>query len=488
MVKDSLLLTLNRLAKSLTQVFITVLLARILTIEEMGIYQQVFLIAIMIGSFLPFEMQTTFSYFFNKTDDMKMKSSVISNTFLVLLGIGTVSFLSLLLIFNNNIFFQENHLKDYSIWMSVWCFATITGNYLENLFISTKRAKIFSLSTLVYYFCFAIVIWLIIVQTKNLLLTVKVIGMLEIIRVVGLHVVFYSKQKISFKADLPLLKKQLKYTVAVGAVTTVEVLTNITDKIIVSIYFTVKEFGVFSVVAKEIPFVSIITVAVITAMLPRLGELYSVQKDPQKALHLWTSTSKTLTVIIFPLFWILLFYHKAFIELFYSKAYLSGATIFVIYLLKFPLRFTVFYTLLLIAGKQKLLLINSLITVVLNMLVCLLFVNLFGYLGVAAATVAVAYFGVYLQQRAVSKVFNIKQTQLLPYKKILVTFFLSGIATGVMYLAVSFINVHSIVQLFVGGLLSMLTCVILSITRNEITLDFIPKNKLLLKVLRNRNV
>ncbi|MCA1032233.1 oligosaccharide flippase family protein [Bacillus timonensis] len=488
MLKDSFLLTANRLAKSVSQVLVTILFARILTVEEMGIYQQIFLISIMIGSFIPFEMQTTFSYFYNKTDNQQEKSNVVSNTFLVLSGLGTLAFIILLIVFQTELFFEDSHLKSYSLWMGLWCFATITSSYLENLFISTKNAKIFSLVTLAYYFCFLLAITLVIFTYNNLLVTMKVIGILEVFRVALLHIVFHLKQKISFTFNFPLFKKQLNYTLAVGAVTAIEVLTHSTDKMIVSLFFTVKEFAVFSIAAKEVPFMSIVTVAVITAMLPRLGEMYNVQKDPQSALKLWTKTSRTLAVIIFPLFWILLFYHKAFIELLYSKVYLSGALIFIIYLLKFPLRFTVFYTLLLISGRQKLLLINSVITVVLNIVLSFVFLYAFGLIGIAAATVTSAYIGVYLQQRDVCKVFGIKQTELLPYKKILSTFILSGLTTGTVFLTVSIINVHQIVQFLVGSVLAMMACIFVATVRKEIASDFLPKNKLLVRVVRNRNV
>ena len=78
MIKESMLLSINRFAKSIVQVFLTILIARLLTLTEMGLYQQIFLIAVMVGAFIPFEMHTTFSYFFNKTDNEREKSLVIT--------------------------------------------------------------------------------------------------------------------------------------------------------------------------------------------------------------------------------------------------------------------------------------------------------------------------------------------------------------------------------------------------------------------------
>ncbi len=188
--------------------------------------------------------------------------------------------------------------------------------------------------------------------------------------------------------------------------------------------------------------------------------------------------------MMFPIFWILLFFHQEFITLLYSSAYLGGSTIFLIYLLKFPLRFTVFYTPLLISGNQRLLLINTLITVVCNIVLGLLFMTLFGYLGVAAASVLSCFIGIYLQQKDVCKVFEIPQKELLPYKSILTTFFSSGAAAGAVYMILSILPGHQLFHFIAGGIITMLICGVLALVRKEISISFLFNKPLAMKARR----
>ena len=316
------------------------------------------------------------------------------------------------------------------------------------------------------------------------MITIALIALFELLRVTILHLYFHFSHGMSWKGNVPLLKEQLRYTGAVGAVTAIDVLTQSNDKMIIWLFYSVELFAVYSIASKEIPFMSIITVAVITAMLPRLGRLYSIKSQKIEALRLWSESSRMLALIMFPIFWILLFYHQEFITLLYSSAYLSGATIFLIYLLKFPLRFTVFFTPLLISGNQKLVLTNTVITVVCNIVLGFIFMALFGYLGVAAASTLSCFIGIYLQQRDVCKVFEIPQRELLPYKSILTTFFSSGLLAGGVYAAFSFFPGHQILHFIIGGIVTMLLCGGLAIARKEISYTVLFNKPLALKARR----
>lgn len=478
MLKDSILLSSYRMAKSLVALFIMMILARILTINEMGVYQQILLISIMVGALVPFEMQTTFTYFYNKTNDALEKSRVLSNTFITLLGLGLLTLLSFIIIFHNGFFFSDSYLRKYSFWLGLWCFATILGSYLENLYVSSKRVKVFSIFTLLYYLVYLLTVVYVAYISHNLYWIVVTIGVMEIVRVILLHAIYLLLEKIIFSFDLAIIKRQFHYTLSVGSVTALDVIMQSTDKVIVSLFFAVETFAVFSIAAKEVPFMAIITVSVITAMLPRLSGIYNVDHNREGALKLWSSTSRSLAVIIFPLFWILLYYNKQFIEMIYSDIYLGASLIFVVYLLKFPLRFTVFYTLLQISGNQKLLLQNTVITVVLNIVLSFAFLYFFGYLGVAAATVLAAYMGVYLQQRDVSRIFNIKQRDLLPYKQIFITFVNSGLIGLCIFFLTMALPMHRYVAFIVGAMLIMIISLLLSAMRKEIDLSrFYSKSK-----------
>ncbi|WP_054949159.1 lipopolysaccharide biosynthesis protein [Numidum massiliense] len=470
-LKDSILLSGHRLAKSISQLVITMILARVLTKGEMGIYQQILIITVTLSSFIPFELPTSFSYFFNKTNEKKQQQSVIANTFFTLFVLGLVTFLVLMLLYDRGWMMAEHKTAGFSLWVALWCSAMISGSYLENLYVSTKRAKTFSLFMLLYYVGYFATIVAVTLMTQDLLLIVQLTALWECARVIALHVIFNRVESLSLRLNLPLLKEQVSYTLVVGAVTAANVLTLFTDKILVNSFYPLEQFAVFSIASKEIPFVYTVTVSVVTAMLPKLSAIFNVERSPERTLKMWVDASKALAVIIFPLFWVLLFYNRAFIEIVYSASYLEGAGIFIIYLLKFPLSFTVFYTLLLVSGKQKLVLKNAVIVVVVNLLLSVVMMFAFGIVGIAVATVLTAYLGIYLQQKDVCKVFAIKQRELLPYGMIAKTFLLSGATTLVIYTLFSFLPIDHRLAFVLGGTLAMIGYVALAFYRKDLDVN-----------------
>lgn len=471
MLRDSFLLSAHRLTRSISTLIVTMLLARTLTIEEMGIYQLILIVTITVSSFVPFEMPTSFSYFFNKTNDLDQKNRVITNTVTALFFLGLLTFGIIIFGKGSGLFLSDQTFDPYVIWVGLWCFALITGSYLENLYVSTENAKLFSLFSLVYYFVYFSTVAYVIYSSGSLLLIVQLISMLETVRLISLKFLFIAKHPVAAKLDVALLKTQTRYTLAAGAVTAITVLNAYTDKVLVHLFYPIKDFAVFAIAAREIPFVFTITASVVTAMLPKLSSMYNVSQDSLGALALWKNTSKVLAIIIFPMFWILIFYHQEYISIIYSSNYLTGTTIFLIYLIKFPLGFTVFYTLLLISGKQKLVLKNTVVVVGLNLILSIIGIYIWGMYGVASATVLTAFLGAYLQQKDVCKVFNIKQKDLLPYMMIIRTFLLSGIASlGIFYL-IDFLPIHVFIRFFIGGLLVMGITFIIALLFDDINLN-----------------
>ncbi|MGV2623089.1 UNVERIFIED_CONTAM: oligosaccharide flippase family protein [Halobacillus marinus] len=451
MVRDSILLSAHRLIRSMSTLFLTMILARTLTMEEMGIYQLILIITITIGALVPFEMSTSFMYFHNKTDDGKEKDRITANTFVSLFLLAVLTFL--ILYFGSTLgwFLSSEAMAPMVIWVGIWCFAIIAGSHLENLYVSTGKAKLFSIFSLIYYLVYAATAYLIISRDGELSSIVQFIAVFELVRLILLQGLYIKQQPFALRLDWALLKQQVIYTGSVGAVTAITVVNGYADKILVKFFSTLEEFAVFAIVSKEIPFVLTITAAVVAVMLSKLSHLYNVKKDVKRTLALWQDTSKILAVIIFPMFWILLFYNEAYISLIYSDTYLTGIPIFLIYLMKFPLGFTVFYTLLLISGKQKLVLINTGIVVGSNLVLSYIGILVFGPYGVAAATVSTAFIGAYLQQRDVCRVFGIRQKELLPYLMIARTFFVSGGIGFLVYYLTGFLPVHAYIRFFIGA-------------------------------------
>ena len=119
-----------------------------------------------------------------------------------------------------------------------------------------------------------------------------------------------------------------------------------------------------------------------------------------------------------------------------------------------------------------------------NIVLGLVLMGLFGYIGVALASVVSCFISIYLQQRDVCKVFEIRQRELLPYRSILMTFGTSGFTAGVVYLIISFLPGHQFIQFFSGGIITMLLCIGLALARKEVSIPFLFNKPIVLKARR----
>ena len=123
------------------------------------------------------------------------------------------------------------------------------------------------------------------------------------------------------------------------------------DKLIISGYFTSREYAIYANGAMELPLARILNAAVMSVLMPELVVLYN-RGEYQKMLALWHRSIRKVSLIILPVMVFLFIFAREFLVLLYSEKYLESAGIFQIYLLTLPIRVTTFGSVLLAAGFQ----------------------------------------------------------------------------------------------------------------------------------------
>jgi O-antigen/teichoic acid export membrane protein len=114
-----------------------------------------------------------------------------------------------------------------------------------------------------------------------------------------------------------------------------------------------------------------------------------------------------------------IFNAREFMTLLYSEKYELSAIPFKIYLFLLPIRIVVFGSILVAMGKSKVILYRSIFELVLNIILSIWMFKLFGYLGIAVATVLVTYlWAVPYNIRIISKEFNIKKRKLFNIRQL----------------------------------------------------------------------
>ena len=170
----------------------------------------------------------------------------------------------------------------------------------------------------------------------------------------------------------------------------VGVSTQAVDSYLVSDYFDTATFAVFRFGAKEIPLSMLLVSGLVAACIP----LY--KKDRSAALDHMISEFRKMVKILFPLGIVLILASPFLYRLIYGIEYVQSATIFNIYILLLISRLFLPHVILYGHNKNWLLVLTITIEVVINALLSILFIEYFGLVGVAYATVVA-----YLFQKAV---------------------------------------------------------------------------------------
>lgn len=99
-------------------------------------------------------------------------------------------------------------------------------------------------------------------------------------------------------------------------------------------------------------------------------------------------------LIIFPLCALGLIFAEPLITLLYSSTYKASAPIFQVYLINLPLRIATYGIIFMALKKTKYIMINSIITLSMNLVLNIILVKLIGMIGAAISTVIVSWLSV----------------------------------------------------------------------------------------------
>ncbi len=158
------------------------------------------------------------------------------------------------------------------------------------------------------------------------------------------------------------------------------------DGLIVNSYFQDESaFAVFRYGAREMPYVTLFIGAIVTALLPRMANNLDVgmQKLKEQTFNLskWMFPLSAVFMLVSP--WIF--------EWAFSPEFRDSAYVFNVYLLMLSSRVLLPQTIVMAKEKSYFLLLSAAIEIIVNVALSLLFVRIFGLLGIAFASVIAFY-------------------------------------------------------------------------------------------------
>jgi len=412
--KQAGLLTSADFLRFFVKTLIGIALARILSPADYGSYRQLFLIYATFSTLLLLGIPQSMLYFLPKAGCDQEQKRIITRT------VNVISILALILTililitkaeiarrFNNPAL--NSLLVVYSIYPLFMFVTQIYSSIMLGLKEPFQAAR-FTLFAIAVDF--VLILGTALISRSLLAITAAVV-------VSALLQWLYANIRLQrYHAGWNLdnlrgFRSQLSYCLPLGLSSVVGMLSVQLDKLMISGFFTPQQFAVFAVGAMELPLIGILANSVNSVLLPNL----SATDKPQMG-DIYSGAVRKNALVIFPLTVIFFILAREIMVFLYGLPYADAALYFRIYLIILPLRIATYSILFQAMGKTRIIMINSTVFLLLNLILNYILIKTLGMKGAALATVIVTWISVIVYLIQIKLILKLHLRSLFPIGKI----------------------------------------------------------------------
>lgn len=371
-----------------------ILLARYLGPDELGIFVLGLTVATLASSFsrLGFEFGIVryVSMYRGMSDTARAKGTVVEA--LKLSGIASVILGALLFLFSPHISAVVFHIQGLSPVMKILCL-TIPFSVLMSLFLATCQAfYIARYTALIQNFLFPFLN--IILAFLVLFLGFKALGvasvyLVSLIIVFGLSGYFLIKVFPDLRTGSPGIidrKELLIYSVPLLGVSFLTYLVIWTDSLMLGFFKGSHEVGIYSTAAKTSMLLLFILYSLNFIFSPLISDLYN-KRDFEPLERMFKTVTRWAITFAFPAFLFTAFWPKEILSVFGVDFIIASTPLIILALGQFINVSTGSVgSMLVMIGKNWIVLLSSLITLVLNLILNYIFIPRYGIIGASMAT------------------------------------------------------------------------------------------------------
>lgn len=417
-------IALQDMIKKLFSMILFILLARLLTVDEFGSFQQIILISGLFTSIFSAGFPIAISYYHGQSTNYKQKVSVyrrffmsqliVSSIAVLLFGVCSSYFAS---IFNNQ------YLSELTILIMILIFSNTTVELFKNLSTVTNKLKTYLVITSTLSFISVVVSITILIVTKDvayLVVTLAIFNFLTFLILIRRNLKFFLyKTKNKF-----INTKESKYIIAMGSVTLVSIINVYVDQVMVSFMLPISDYSNIRIGSFQLPFIGIITGSLLTVMVPIISRYYS-EKRYDKIIETWSNSIEKATILLIPIVIFCLIFADNIIINFFSDKYMGAVILFQVYMFQWLRAVVIFGGIMGSIGLEKELFKNTAIITVLNIIFNYILILNYGVIGAAITTTVLNYLALLLLVRKIDTKLNRKFISYFPFKIYITSFILS---------------------------------------------------------------
>ena len=387
----TMLLASGRLTATLGTIIIYACLTRILTVHDYATYRQALLVYNTSLPFLSLGLPLAL-YYFMPLQKERARAVLVENMLLLAL-MGSVFAIVLLLGGNrllSTLFNNPDLARSLQI-IAPYPLLMLPVLSLPACLMARDRVTPIPIFSLVNKFVMlTLVVGAALVYRTQWAALVALVIAAVIMLGPGLKLMFDSCRTAVSKPTWAGLREQLIYSVPLGAAGIAGIVSINLNQIIVSSICSAEQFAIYVNGAIEIPVIRILMQSIRSVLLPEFVELYK-NGQKRKIVELWQVSIVRATVVLAPVMFFCEALAPEAMRILFSSKYAEAAVPFRILLLLLLMRCISPDVVFLAANRSRLVLLHNAVALILNIVLSIIAVQLFGYLGAAVALVIVMY-------------------------------------------------------------------------------------------------
>lgn len=384
---DAILLMFIKLVTILLGLAVTRLLSQYLSVYDYGTYSQILLVVSTVSSITILGMMDGVNYFYCGESDPGKRESYISTIFALQSVIGVVSgAVVMLLSAPLCTYFDNPDVAKLLIFAAALPLMQNLLGMFQILLVSVGKARMLAWRNLIVSLVRLAAVFAVILFVRNVAVILAATLVLDVAQIVFFALILRkSGCFIRFRAvDMHLFGRIVAYCAPMAVFTVVNTLNRDLDKYLISTLTDTETLAIYSNASKMLPF-DIIMTSFCTVLLPQITRLVA-EKQKKAAASLYKLFLEISYVSTAVLCCAALAASPQLMELLYSEKYLSGLSVFCVYILVDLIRFTNITLILSAAGKTSVLMFLGIGSLGLNAVLNVVFYHLMGILGPAIAT------------------------------------------------------------------------------------------------------
>lgn len=416
--KQTAFLFTGKFVSVLLRFLVPVIMVRIISRQEYGLYKQALLICFFFVPILQFGITESLLYFYPNN---RKNKELISQTLYLFLFIGVV-FLAAFHLFHERllILFKGSGLKGVLQPVSIFVFFYFITMFFENVLILEKRKKQLMLYVIMDKLTYVLSILLaaIIYRTVE-----KILWSLSIYSAGKfLFVLLYLKINYKFpvsvrKISWVQLKQQLIFSVYQGTGKIVGEIGRKIDKFYLSYFLNPVSFAIYSVGNFTVPVVDIMYNSVATTALPRISSYYK-EREYKKAKELWHKIIVYYSMITIPLVAYCWSMAEEIITILFTDKYIDSVIIFRLFLLIYLARMLSRGTIVRASNNTKYAFHGNILSLLTGAILGYFLIKYYGTVGAACSAIIAFFINAVYQVYKSKTILQLSCRQWLPWKKI----------------------------------------------------------------------